>query len=250
MKIAVLSDIHSNIFALEAVLADAYNRGAEKLLNLGDILYGPIAPMATYHLLQKHDCVTIQGNQDRQIYQTASSAGTDNATMRFVLEDLGAEPVAWLQSLPFDCRLSEAIYLCHGSPRDDQEYLLEDVSFGVPNVRMENEILAGLDGQTAEVILCGHSHIPRVVQIATGQLLINPGSVGLPAYTDDAPVRHSMENFSPQATYAIIENNTFGWTTQVLKVPYDYQKAVQKAEEQQRMDWGWYLATGRGDTDG
>ncbi len=246
MKIAILSDIHSNVFALKAVLADAYAQGAEKMLNLGDIVYGPIAPRETYELLQKHDFITIRGNQDRQIYE-ANSAATDNPTMRFVLDDLGDEPVAWLRSLPFDCRLSTAIYLCHGSPSDDLEYLLEDVSSGRPCVRSDGDILARLSGESSEIILCGHSHIPRSVQVSTGQLLINPGSVGLPAYTDDAPTRHSMENFSPHATYAIIEKSTYGWTAQIIKVPYDFRKAALLAEENQRKDWEWYLSSGRGD---
>ena len=51
MRIAVLSDIHSNVFALEAVINDAKQRGAEKMFNLGDIVYGPVAPKATYALL-------------------------------------------------------------------------------------------------------------------------------------------------------------------------------------------------------
>ena len=55
MKIAILADIHSNVFALEAVLADAKSKNVDILINLGDILYGPIAPKATYELLKKTD---------------------------------------------------------------------------------------------------------------------------------------------------------------------------------------------------
>ena len=96
------------------------------------------------------------------------------------------------------------------------------------------------------MIICGHTHIPRTVKIASGQLIINPGSVGLPAYTDDEPVIHSMENYCPHASYAVLEKGKTGWTVQQIKVSYDYQEAVKKAKERQREDWGHFLSTGRG----
>jgi len=69
MKIAALSDIHSNVFALAAVLTDVKKRGVDVVVNLGDILYGSIEPKATYDLLMQHDIITISGNQDRQIHE-------------------------------------------------------------------------------------------------------------------------------------------------------------------------------------
>jgi len=69
MKYAILSDIHSNVYALDAVIDDALQRGCDTLVNLGDILYGPIRPRATFELLSQHSFVTISGNQDRQIYE-------------------------------------------------------------------------------------------------------------------------------------------------------------------------------------
>jgi hypothetical protein len=55
-----------------------------------------------------------------------------------------------------------------------------------------------------------------------------------------------MENYCPHASYAVIMKNKTGWTIQLIKVPYDYQKAVKMAKEQQRQDWGHFLNTGRG----
>lgn len=71
MKIAAFSDIHSNVFALEAVIGDVKKRGVKLILNLGDILYGPIAPKATYDMLKEQDFITVRGNQDRQIYHAS-----------------------------------------------------------------------------------------------------------------------------------------------------------------------------------
>ena len=246
MKIAVLSDIHSNVFALEAVIADAKKRGVEQKLNLGDILYGPIAPRSTYELLNEHDFFTIRGNQDRQIYEASCAEIDSNPTLQFILNDLGEEPIRWMKSLPFDFQLNDEIYMCHGSPTNDLEYLLENIETGFPILRSDREIVASLNGQTSKIVLCGHTHIPRTVKITSGQMVINPGSVGLPAYTDDEPILHSMENYCSHASYTIIESNKTGCAIQQIKVSYNHQKAAKMAKEQQRDDWWHFLSTGRG----
>ena len=102
-----------------------------------------------------------------------------------------------------------------------------------------------LGNQASSVICCGHTHIPRTVKMRSQQLIINPGSVGLPAYTDDEPILHSMENYSTHASYAIIEKQNFGWQVQHIKVPYDVQLAVNACEKQGRMDWAHFVRTGR-----
>lgn len=88
--IAAISDIHSNVFALEAVLTDIKQRNIDQIVNLGDILYGPIAPKDTYPLLMEHqnDIITIRGNQDRQIREATTAEIGNNATMAFITEDL------------------------------------------------------------------------------------------------------------------------------------------------------------------
>lgn len=245
MRIAVLSDIHSNIFALEAVLRDTLSRDVEVVLNLGDILYGPIAPRATYDLLMEHQLITICGNQDRQIYEATHSEIESNPTMQFILEDLGDEPLDWMKSLPFDLQLTDEVYLCHGTPANDLTYLLENVESGFAMLRSDNEILDQLHGQSSNVILCGHTHTPRVVHTSSHQLIINPGSVGLPAYTDDEPVPHSMESYSPHASYAIVECGADGWFAQHIKVPYDHERAARQALKENRTDWTHFLSTGR-----
>ncbi len=166
--------------------------------------------------------------------------------MRFVIDDLGEEPINWMKSLPFDKQLNNEIYMCHGTPNDDLKYLLEDIKTGSPCLRSDNEILALLNGESSNIIICGHTHIPRTLKLASGQLIINPGSVGLPAYTDDTPVIHSIENYCPHASYAVIEKNKTGWTVQHLKVSYDYHGAAKKARGRQREDWEHFLSSGRG----
>lgn len=245
-KFAVLSDIHSNVFALEAVVNDARAQGVAAFINLGDILYGPIAPRQTYDYLQGLDAITISGNQDRQIVEATDAEIESNPTMQFIRSDLGQEPLTWMQQLPFDLQITTDIYACHGTPRDDLIYLLEDVSSGHPIVRSDDEIIARLNGISSPIILCGHTHIPRCVELSTGQLVINPGSVGLPAYTDDEPHVHSMQNYCSKASYATLQKTDEGiWEVVFHKVTYDVKRATVAAKEQGRNDWVHFLSTGR-----
>ena len=249
--IAAISDIHSNVFALEAVLADIKRRGVDQIVNLGDILYGPIAPKATYDLLMTHKnaIMTIRGNQDRQIYEATASDIADNSTLDFIVKDLPKEAIEWMRSLPFDCRLSKDIYLCHGSPTDDMVYLLENIETGQPIVRSDTDILALLNGVDSAVTVCGHTHIPRTVTLSSGQLVVNTGSVGYPAYEDDLPIVHKMQTYSHHASYALITRGETKqgqhWQTEHIKVSYDHEAAAKLALKNGRKDWEFALRTGR-----
>jgi predicted phosphodiesterase len=245
MKIAVLSDIHSNVFALNAVIKDLRKHSVDLKANLGDILYGPIAPKSTFELLMEHDFITISGNQDRQIYESTNEEIESNPTMQFILDDLGSKPLEWMKSLPFDKQVNEDVYFCHGTPKDDLTYLLEDVSRGHPFLRSDSGIISLLAGQKSKLICCGHTHIARAVYLSSGQLIVNPGSVGLQAYTDAEPVIHSMENFTHHASYSIVEKVGFEWVVQNIKVPYDYHRAVNESKKRNRSDWVHFLSTGR-----
>ncbi|GAK82573.1 serine/threonine protein phosphatase [Vibrio ponticus] len=246
-KYAVLSDIHSNVYALSAVVNHAKSLGVERFINLGDILYGPIAPRATYNYLQSLDAITICGNQDRQIFQASGAEISANPTMQFILQDLGEEPLSWMQSLPFDAHISADIYACHGTPSNDLIYLLENTEQGFPIMRSDSEIIELLAGKDASVILCGHTHISRCVELSNGQLVVNPGSVGMPAYTDDEPHLHSMENYSNKASYAVLNQSEQGdWNVSFHKVSYPVEQAVEQARLRERLDWVHFLTTGRG----
>ncbi|MFA0810244.1 metallophosphoesterase family protein [Microbulbifer epialgicus] len=245
MRIAALSDIHSNIYALKAVIGDLETRGVDQVVNLGDILYGPIAPRQTFECLMEYDFITIRGNQDRQIYEADPKTIESNPTLQFILEDLTAEALEWMKNLPATLQLNPDVFLCHGSPDSDLTYLLENIESGLPQVRQDGEILKLISIQKSQVILCGHTHIPRSITTSTGQQIINPGSVGLPAYFDVSPRPHWMENFSPYASYSILENLCGLWRAQHIKVPYDNQQAAQDAKRRNRQDWEYYLTTGR-----
>jgi len=117
------------------------------------------------------------------------------------------------------------------------QYLLETVENGRARLATIPEINQRLGEVKSPIILCGHSHIPRVVKMPTGQLIVNPGSVGLPAYADVEPEPHIMETGSPHARYAILERQAEKWNVELIVVPYDHQKAAEQARKNGRSDW-------------
>ena len=244
-KFAVISDIHSNVWALEAVLEDAGKKGVDGLINLGDILYGPLAPGLTFDLLQSQEIITIKGNQDRQIYEAGQREIAENPTMQVIFSELEDKALSWLRELPASLSLENTIFLCHGSPDDDMAYMLEDVSSGSPVVKSDSEISACLSGIQERLILCGHTHIPRTIQLKNGKLVVNPGSVGLPAYSDSQPVPHKMENFSHHACYCTVEEVASGWMVEHINVPYKVEFAIEAARHRSCTDWALLLETGR-----
>ena len=96
-----------------------------------------------------------------------------------------------------------------------------------------------------QLVACGHTHVPRVVRASGGQLIVNPGSVGLQAYDDVHPHSHVVETGSPDARYAIVERLATGWVSTLISVPYDHASMAALAMSNGRPDWASALATGR-----
>ncbi len=240
-RLAVLSDVHGNVWALEAVLADIRRRGADELIDLGDVLYGPLDPAGTAELHRSAGITAIRGNQDRVLGEPLPEI--PNPTMSFVREVLSPDHLAWVAGLPV--RLDrEDLRFCHGTPDHDDEYLLETVSETGVRLKTRNEIETLLGPDPAAVTFCGHSHVPRVVAVGE-RLVINPGSVGLPAYDHDAPWPHVMEAGSPHARYALLTREARGWHVEQVLVPYDWKEAAARALRNGRPDWAEWIETGR-----
>ena len=247
MRYAVISDIHANVWALEAVLNAIGHHSVDAILQLGDVLYGPLAPQATYACLQAASVPVwhIKGNQDDEISQAAQT-GASQATMAYVLEDLSAEALAWLQALPNNCSPQAEVFCCHGTPAHNTEYWLEDVSAGFPLVASDASLVDKLSGQSEALLLCGHTHIPRQVTLSTGQTVFNPGSVGLPAFEDEWPVLHRMQTHTPAAAYGLLDvQSSKHWRWQQCWANYPHQEAATQAQKLGRPDWAHALLTGR-----
>jgi predicted phosphodiesterase len=242
-RFAVLSDINANIWALEAVLADFSMRGLDQIINLGNTLYGPLEPQATAECLMKVSLVSIQGNQDRQLLDLPISPVS--RTLAYVLKDLSSRSLDWLAAQPATRVFADSLFFCHGTPLSDQVYLLESMTPAGGFLQEPAAIQAQLTEVHQAMLLCGHSHIPRILQLPAGPLIVNPGSVGLPAYSDDLPVVHKMETGSPHARYAIIAKTVTGWTVEQIAVPYDWDKAAGQARRLGQDAWAGWLETDR-----
>jgi predicted phosphodiesterase len=268
-RIAVLSDIHGNLPALEAVWAEVEREQLPLVVNLGDIASGPLWPRETVQWLAAREAAeparwrTISGNHERQ------ALGADIARMgasdAFAARALGPRERAWLSALPGTAWIADDVLLCHGTPASDLACFMETVVAGFghdgqPGVRAatprelaeraaqsppEPADRPARGGLAASLILCGHTHVPRAMQVAAGPLVVNPGSVGLQAYDDDQPLPHVIETGSPLARWAIVERHAAGaWRVQLRATPYDWPSAAARAEANGRGDWADALATG------
>ncbi len=242
MRIAVISDVHGNLLALEAVLADLRQASPDLVVNLGDLVSGPFEPAAAADAQMALGCPTIRGNHDRWVVERPTSR-TD-ALARSLLAPAHLD---WLAGLPATLRLLDgAVFACHGSPAGgDEEYLLEDVADGTTRLAAEATISARIAGiGTASLVLCGHSHLPRIVT-AGDVLIVNPGSVGWAAYSDTVPAPHAVEVGSPHARYALLTRMGSGWLPELRAVPYDWQTAARQADAHGRPDTAHAARTGR-----
>jgi predicted phosphodiesterase len=261
MRIAFVSDIHGNLSALQAVLKDIQRRGVRTVVNLGDTLSGPLMPQATAELLRPLDWLHVAGNHERQVLtlplarQAPSDAFTSQAIDRVSRDWIAshADPcdVRLHEGRTWPDRLGPDVALCHGSPRSDIEYLLETPVGEVARLASASDIQKRLDGRIPAhitLLACGHSHVPRSVRAANGLLIVNPGSVGLPAYDDDHPYPlsnfHRIENGSPDARYAVVEKLGEGWHCELVSVPYDFAPMADLAERHGHPDWAHALRTG------
>jgi len=242
MKIAAISDIHGNLGALDAVLADIARRGADRIVNLGDILSGPLQPNETAARLMPLRLPTIRGNHERQLLHPDRERMSQSD--RYAAQTISAAQREWLTSLPASLWVTDDVFLCHATPDSDVDCFLEDIRDGefVPAPRAT--INRRASSCAASLIFCGHTHIPRVAHSSDAQIIVNPGSVGIQAYEGHHPIPHTLEMGSPHARYAIAERTAQGWAVDLIAVPYDWDTAARLAREHDRPDWVRPLRTG------
>lgn len=241
-RIALLSDIHGNLAALEAVLDDTRRRGVTRIVNLGDSLSGPLLPLETAKFLMQQDWVQLAGNHERQLLEFGQMGGGESDAHAF--GRLTPDVFDWMRTLTHARALDDEVFLCHGTPRSDVEPFLDSIEHGYTRPATAEELAERCVNSTSRVIACGHTHIPRVTHSARGQLLVNPGSVGLQAFEDDHPVPYRVESGDTYARYATIEKRGGQWSAQIHPVPYDAESMAKLADQNGRPEWARALRTG------
>lgn len=226
MKIAVISDIHGNIQALDAVVADIKKENCEKIFCLGDLAMAGPQPSETIEKIQKlaneFDMTIIQGNTDEMIVkcdnQMLHLLEQNVPVMARALENdivvINDEQKRFLSELPTqkDIEIDGVkILLVHGSPRKNNENIFN-------NLKIE-EVEEMIAGTTADVIFCGHTHVPCGYQTNTKQTVVNVGSVGRP-FSEE-----------PKSCYAILEIKDGGFSVKHNLVSYDVKTASEILEQ-------------------
>ncbi len=243
MKIAVVSDIHGNLLALEAVLADLKRESPDMVVNLGDCVSGPLWPEETATRLRETGWPTVRGNHDRIVID--DPIDKMGPTDLFTAERLSPESLDWLRTTSPSIRLSEEVFLCHGTPDKDDRDRTEKLEGPKGHLPDEDSLLSAIKGEKSPIICCGHTHIPRVIRLqTTRQTIVNPGSVGLPSYQDDHPNKHKMEVGSPHARYTLMTKSGADWNFQEKILTYDWDAASREAEKNGRPGWARALSHG------
>lgn len=241
MRFAAIADVHGNCPALEAVLADIAALGIRDVVNLGDHVSGPLEAARTADLLIARDFPSVRGDQDRTLVELWQ-AGTSRRGDFLQLERRHFE---WMAGQPSTLRYREQVLLCHGSPQDDAafwlDHVFDDGSVRPASIEAIEAVAADID---VELILCAHTHIPRVVRLRDGRMVVNPGSVGLPGYDGKAPVPYVVEVGTPQACYAILDRSRAGWSATIRYVPYDSGPMAELARARGMPVWANAIATG------
>jgi putative phosphoesterase len=156
VRVAALHDVHGNLPALEAVLAEATAAGVERVVCGGDAVAGPF-PRESLELLMRADAVFVRGNADRELSDWVAAR----------LDPLARE---FLAGLPTTVSLDGVLY-CHGSPRSDEEILTR--------VSPDERFRAALAGVDERLVVGGHTHVQFEREL-DGRRFVNAGSVGLP----------------------------------------------------------------------
>ncbi|MEO1538171.1 MAG: metallophosphoesterase family protein [Pseudomonadota bacterium] len=243
MRLAAISDIHGNSDALRAVLDDIALRSVDLIVNLGDCFSGPLDAAGTAEILAPLDLPTVRGNHDRQLVdRPKDQMGNWEA---WIIDELPQVTLDWCRDLPMTREVG-GMLLCHATPKKDDENWLDRRG---PEHRLVARDLPGVErraeGITHRMTLCGHTHAPRNARLPDGRRIVNPGSVGCPAYLDDRMDPNFVQQTgSPDARYALVQEVEGDWRVELISVPYDAEPMARRAEAKGAAKWAHALRTG------
>lgn len=222
MKLAIVADIHSNLHAFTAVLAEIDKRGADRIFALGDIVGYNAYPSEVMDLLIQRNISSIMGNHDIVCSGLENPIWFNPAARVAALwtrKKLSDEKRELLRNLPNEAKLQERIYAVHGSPMSRDDYIM-DLMDALNSFQH-------LPDKSISICLYGHTHIPAIYSdhgpshdslrgkytlVKRNRYLINPGSVGQPRDSD------------PRASFAILDTEEL--VLEIIRVDYDIQAAM------------------------
>jgi predicted phosphodiesterase len=222
-SVTIFGDIHGNLPALEAVFADMEQRGLTNLYCLGDLVGYGTFPNEVVNLIRARHIPTLMGNYDQGVGNSSNDCGCAYKTD--VDRRRGELSIAWsnahttddnkafLRALPAHIPLQMddlKVLLVHGSPRKVNEYLFED--------RPDDYFERIMDAAAANVLVCGHTHLPYHKLLPSGRQVVNAGSVGKPKDRD------------PRAGYVVLTVDGRDVKVDFIRVSYDVEKAAQAIE--------------------
>ncbi len=223
VRIAVISDIHSNLHALDAVLKDIAGKAIERIYCAGDFVgYGP-HPNQVVELVKTNKIPAVMGNYDDAIgnmrmicgceYKDEVSQRLGEISMAWTRGEITGENRLWLGRLPQRIRFSLSglrVMMVHGSPWALNEYIFEDAA--------EDYLDSLLRENDADVLICGHTHLPFIRKTAAGYI-VNAGSVGKPKHGN------------PNAAYVVLGPDQGGLKASIIEVPYNYEQTAREIEK-------------------
>jgi putative phosphoesterase len=215
VRIAIISDIHSNLEALQAVLENIKEKDVEKIFCLGDVVGYGADPNECVALVRKHCETTLLGNHDNAAVDLSlTKSFTTNARIaaEWTSKNLSGESRQFLRSLPFSSKLLDVMFV-HSSPFQPEEwhYVLSVI-----------DVVPALRSFAEPICFIGHTHVPliysevgRVGRIRKGtKALVNVGSVGQP------------RDGNPRASYGVFDTKM--WEYENARVEYDIDQAAGK----------------------
>ena len=215
MRIAIISDIHGNITALEAVLQDLEQQPpVDQLIIAGDLCLNGPRPRESLERVQSLNCPILQGNTDLEICTQAPHKGEKKrSAVSWTREQIGPEGIDYLESLPFSHRISNPqgsdLLIVHANPLN-----LEDAIFPNALDTALEHLLGELDSRVSALAF-GHLHI-AYTRRWRHLLLVDVGSCGLPRDEDH------------RAAYAILDWQNNNWQAEIRRIPYNVQEVVKQ----------------------
>lgn len=222
MRLAVLSDVHGNAPALEAVLRELRAESPDLVVNLGDQVEGsadPARAAALQHELAQAGALEVRGNNEEKFWPGGRRSPLTRAYGEWLETQLDAGTRARLAALPLTARTpGGTVFACHGTPASAWHSLLwvwqpDPGGGGFYRARDPRDLRALVAPLAAEVVLCGHTHRPGATRVGD-TLVVNVGAVS------------DQVDGDPRARWTLLTRGPGGWSVDFRAVPYDVEAAV------------------------